>query len=96
MIYITILIGLCAIVFLIRLIHERRKIREITVQLKDYNKETTEMKVNLSLTNKHLEALAVEINQTIDQQAEANAHTYRIERELKQAIAGMSHDLRTL
>ena len=49
----------------------------------------------MSLSSKHLEALAVEINQTIDQHAEANAHTYRIERELKQAIAGMSHDLRT-
>jgi len=95
MIYVVVIMSICIIVFLIRLIHERRQIREITVQLKDYNKETTEMKVNLSLTNKHLEALAVEINQTIDQQAEANAHTYRIERELKQAIAGMSHDLRT-
>ena len=49
----------------------------------------------MTFANKHLEALAVEINQTIDQQSEANAHTYRIERELKQAIAGMSHDLRT-
>src|SRR5690625_3438496 len=49
----------------------------------------------MSLSSKHLEALAVEINQTIDQHAEANAHTYRMERELKQAIAGMSHDLRT-
>src|SRR5690625_358618 len=95
MIYVVVIMSICIIVFLIRLIHERRQIREINDQHKDYNKETTEMKVNLSLTNKHLEYLNVEINQTIDQQAEANAHTYRIERELKQAIAGMSHDLRT-
>src|SRR5699024_10222624 len=95
MIYITILIGLCAIVFLIRLRQERKQIIKMTAQLKEYNQDMTDMKLNMTFANKHLEALAVEINQTIDQQSEANAHTYRIERELKQAIAGMSHDLRT-
>lgn len=87
--------SICTIVFLIRLIQERKQIREITSQLKDYNKQATEMKVNISLSNKHLEALAAEINQTIAGRVEANANTHRVERELKQAIAGMSHDLRT-
>lgn len=95
MIYVTVIMSLCTIVFLIQLIHERKQIREITTQLKDYNQEATEMKVNLPLSNKHVEALAAEINQTIAGRVEANANTYRVERELKQAIAGMSHDLRT-
>lgn len=95
MIYITILIGLCAIVFLILLKQERKQIKKMTAQLREYNQDMTDMKLNMVLSNKYLEGLAVEINQTIDQHAEANAHTYRIERELKQAIAGMSHDLRT-
>src|SRR5690625_4327553 len=95
MIYITILIGLCAIVFLILLKQETKQIKKMTAQLREYNQDMTDMKLNMVLSNKYLEGLAVEINQTIDQHAEANAHTYRIERELKQAIAGMSHDLRT-
>lgn len=95
MIYIAVIISVCTIVFLIRLIQERMQIREITSQLKDYNKKATEMKVNISLSNKHLEALAIEINQVIAGRVEASANTYRVERELKQAIAGMSHDLRT-
>lgn len=95
MIYITILIGGCAIFFLIRLRQERKQIMQMTTQLKEYNQDMTNMKLNMTYANQYLEGLAVEVNQTIDQQAEANAHTYRIERELKQTIAGMSHDLRT-
>lgn len=95
MIYVAVIMSLCTIVFLIRLIQERKQIKKITSQLEEYNKRATEMKVDMTLSNKHVEALAAEINQTIAGRAEANANTYRIERELKQAIAGMSHDLRT-
>ena len=95
MIYVAVIMSFCTIFFLIRLIHERKQIREITSQLKEYNKRATEMKVDMTLSNKHVEALAAEINQTIAGRAEANANTYRVNRELKQAIAGMSHDLRT-
>ncbi len=95
MIYVTVFMSLCTIVFLIRLMQERKQIMEITSQLKDYNKQATEMKVHMILSNKHLEALAIEINQVIAGRVEANANTLQVERELKQAIAGMSHDLRT-
>jgi signal transduction histidine kinase len=95
MIYVAVIASLCTIVFLIRLIQERKQLVEITSQLKDYNKQATEMKVNMTLSNRHVEALAVEINQIIAGLAEQKANTHQVERELKQAIAGVSHDLRT-
>ena len=95
MIIIIIFMIICTVVFLIRLLQKRKQIIEITLQLRDYNNRKTEMKVNMTLSNKYLEALAMEINETIAGRVEAQAQALRVERELKQTIAGMSHDLRT-
>lgn len=60
-------------------------------QLENYN----DQKVTITLTNHLIEKLAFRINQQIDHQNEVKAEKLRVERELKHAIAGMSHDLRT-
>lgn len=62
----------------------------MTNQLKQKNR-----KINLSFFDKDIEKLAKEINEQIDLTNTANAEKKRTENELKQAIADISHDIRT-
>ncbi|WP_419960697.1 sensor histidine kinase [Psychrobacillus sp. BM2] len=62
----------------------------MTNQLKQKNR-----KINLSFIDKDIEKLAKEINKQIDLTNTANAEKKRTENELKQAVANISHDIRT-
>lgn len=59
-------------------------------QLKQKNR-----KINLTFFDKDIEKLAKEINEQIDLTNTANAEKKRTENELKQAVANISHDIRT-
>lgn len=93
--YVAIVAILCALVFLIRLQMMKKQVKDIVTQLESYHSEKSEMKVAVSLTNRLLETLSSEINHVIDREREAQASKGKVERELKEAISGMSHDLRT-
>lgn len=93
--YIGVIAIICALVFLIRIQMLRRQMKNIVIQLEDYRLGKKEMKVAISLTDRLLETLTGEINRLIDREIEAQASKLRVERELKEAISGMSHDLRT-
>ncbi|MBB6673673.1 HAMP domain-containing histidine kinase [Cohnella nanjingensis] len=73
----------------------KREIRRIASQLRQYNNFETEKKIDLSFIEKDIEALAVEINRQSDLIVQANAEKRRTEDELRQAVANISHDLRT-
>lgn len=87
-------IGLAAALF-IRHFFMKREIRKIASQLRQYNNFETEKKIDLAFYEKDIEALAVEINRQSDLVIQANAERRRTEDELKQAVANISHDLRT-
>lgn len=93
--YLALIAILCALVFLIRLVMMRRQLQEMITQLKQYDAGESDMKLALSLTDTLLENLTGEINGVIDREIEAKASQIRVEKELKEAISGMSHDLRT-
>lgn len=95
MIYIITIVSLCAIYFLIRYLHLRKQLKSIISQLHMYNKQSDNMMLSITLSDHHIENLAIEINTLIASQTDINADRLRTERELKQAISGMSHDLRT-
>jgi signal transduction histidine kinase len=60
-----------------------------------FHQGLTEKKVDIALLDKDIEELAGNINQLIDLAVQSNMDRIRGERELRQAIANMSHDLRT-
>ncbi|MEN1967997.1 HAMP domain-containing sensor histidine kinase [Lentibacillus sp. N15] len=64
-------------------------------QLNELNNNKTEKNVDIFLFDKDLEELAKEINTQIGKTKLANAEKMRKENELKQAIANISHDIRT-
>lgn len=64
-------------------------------QLKRINKSNTNAKVTLSSANKDIVDLAREINATLEEKQKSEIEHKKIDLELRQAIANMSHDLRT-
>ncbi|OAB39320.1 hypothetical protein PMSD_05205 [Paenibacillus macquariensis subsp. defensor] len=73
----------------------KREIKSATGQLRYYRNSDSMKKIEVALTDKDLEQLAVEVNLLMDTIAQEKAEKRRIEHELKQAVANISHDLRT-
>lgn len=95
MIYIVFISVLVALFFLTRFYLLKKEIKSATKQLRQYNSKKTGKKIDMSYYDKDFEELAVEINHQIDFTVQANAEKRHKENELKQAIANISHDIRT-
>lgn len=89
-----ILLIIC-VILLSRLFSVKKEIRKIRQQLHDYNNRETNQKIEMLFVDRDLEDLGVEINRLIDLFVAANRDKIRFESEQKQAIANISHDLRT-
>lgn len=95
MLIITLILATVVALLLARLLLLRRELGRMTEQLRRYNKRTTGKKIDLTLFDKRLEALAVQINRQSDLFVDTEALRRRTENELRQAIANISHDIRT-
>jgi signal transduction histidine kinase len=84
-----------AALLLAHLLLMRRELGRMTEQLRLYNKRTTGKKIDVTLFDRRLEALAGQINRQSDLVVDAEARRRRTENELRQAIANISHDIRT-
>lgn len=73
----------------------KKELKNITKQLEDYNMRKTNKKVDITLLDRNIENMATEINNLIALHAQSNIEKKSAEKELKQAVANMSHDLRT-
>lgn len=73
----------------------RKEINNVTNQLIKINSNKTNSKILLFFRNKNLENLALEINKTLEEKNKTEVRYKRMDLELRQAIANMSHDLRT-
>lgn len=91
MVSLIVIMSIGFIIFLTRYLLLKSQVKSLVQQLQERKKQ----RVHLSLNNRLIESLALEMNHLIDQQKEEKANKLRVDRELKQAIAGMSHDLRT-
>ncbi|WP_411843869.1 sensor histidine kinase [Salinicoccus sp. HZC-1] len=95
MLYILIIMTIVAVYLFIRLFTYKRELGKINRQLNAYNAFRTEKKVDVSLADKDIENLGSEVNRLIDHYVKARREKLRSENELKQAVANISHDLRT-
>jgi len=82
-------------VILIIFILKTKEINRLTLELKKLNSEGKIEKLRLSLPNKNIENLIVEINTLIDDKRKMENIYKEKDMELREAIANMSHDLRT-
>lgn len=90
------LTSLSIIIFLVyKLFYSEWQISSLIKQLSEINKSKSAGKITIGLSNKKIELLAEEINETIVIRKQSEADKMKIENDLKQTIANMSHDLRT-
>ncbi|KXA12404.1 histidine kinase A domain protein [Clostridium perfringens] len=80
---------------LIIFILKTKEINRLTLELKKLNREGKIEKLRLSLPNKNIENLIAEINTLIDDKRKMENIYKEKDMELREAIANMSHDLRT-
>lgn len=78
-----------------RWIFLKKEIRNATAQLIHYRQSSSNKKVDITLIDPDMEQLIVEVNLLMDTISQEKADNRRTEHELKQAIANISHDLRT-
>lgn len=95
MLIITIISVAVAAFLLVRLIMLRRELGRMTEQLCRYNEQVTGKKIDVTLFDRKLEALAAQINCQSNLIVEAEARRRLTENELRQAVANISHDIRT-
>ncbi|WP_342476414.1 histidine kinase dimerization/phospho-acceptor domain-containing protein [Paenibacillus sp. FSL H7-0350] len=95
MFIVTLISVTAAALLLAHLLVLRRELVRMTRQLRRYNERATGKKLEVTLFDKHLEALAGQINLQSDLIVEAEANRRQTENELRQAIANISHDIRT-
>lgn len=93
--FIIVLLSIMAGVSITLLVLTKNEIRNITNNLKEINETRTNKKIMLSSPNHGVENLAKEINKTIEQKQRTEIQYKNMDLELRQAIANISHDLRT-
>jgi signal transduction histidine kinase len=72
-----------------------KEIKRITEQLEHINSVKTNSKILLSYSNKQLRGLAQGIDKSLEEKQKSEIEYKRMDKELRQAIGNMSHDLRT-
>ncbi len=93
--YIVITLSIITMGLLTRLFLMKKEIKKISKQLQKYNNRLTDKKVDIALIDYDIENLGVDINKLIDLYVIEHQKRIRFEEEHKQAVANMSHDLRT-
>lgn len=95
MLYVVIIISLVTVSLLTRLFALKKEVKKISKQLQIYNNRKTNKKIDMALIDKDIEDLSSEINKLINLYVTEYRKRIRFEDEQKQAVANMSHDLRT-
>ena len=92
---IIIVISIIGSLFAILYFLLRRDIDNIANQLHEINNTSTSSKILDPTSNKQLGNLVLEINKSLEEKQKTEVEYKRMDMELRQAIANVSHDLRT-
>lgn len=95
MVYIIFTLLIISVFLNIRLFYVENQVESLTKQLTDINKNKTDKKITIGLLDKRIEKLAENINGIIQVKKQSEINKIKIENDLRQTIANMSHDLRT-
>lgn len=93
--YLVAALCLALLVVILLLIHIKMQLRSLTGQLKKRLKDGTRNYVHVSLLDGSVSRLAAEINKCFVQDDQAKQTLEREEKQFRETIANISHDLRT-
>jgi signal transduction histidine kinase len=92
---IIIILIIISIIFIALYFSLRRNVSGISNRLNIINSNKTNSKILISSTDKLIKNLALAINISLEEKQQTEAQYKRMDLELRQAIANISHDLRT-
>jgi signal transduction histidine kinase len=92
---IIIILIIISIIFIVLYFSLRRNVSGVANRLNSINSTKTNSKILISSTDKLIKSLALAINTSLDEKQETETEYKRMDLELRQAIANISHDLRT-
>ncbi|BDB00702.1 sensor histidine kinase [Clostridium botulinum] len=95
MIFIIVVLIIFLLFLLSYIFFMKREIKNITIQLNEYNNLKSLKKIDATLFDKEIENLAYSINKHIDINIQSQIKQKRLEEEIRKNIANISHDLRT-
>ncbi|WP_050608187.1 sensor histidine kinase [Clostridium niameyense] len=95
MIFLILILIILVIILSIRLFYLESQLSNLIKQLSYINKNNTNKSITIGLLNKKIEVLSENINEIIDKKKQGEASKVKLENDLRQIIANMSHDLRT-
>lgn len=95
MVILGVVLGVIILLLTLRLVGMKKQIASMTNQLDDLTCGRTEKYINLMLIDDDLNDLAVKINDNMEKQRQLLIDKNRHERQFKESIANISHDLRT-
>lgn len=91
----SVLLLLITILLFVYIFLINRQLREISRELLLTRNESYNRQLTVSLINRNLTRLAVEINRNLDYQKQLKLKSEQAELELKQSVSDIAHDLRT-
>lgn len=95
MLYLTLALLTILLSLAMRLFYCERQIESLIKQLTDINEKKIDKKITIGLQNRKIERLCEKINESIEIKKQSESNKIKIENDLRQTIANMSHDIRT-
>lgn len=90
-IFLTIILSIFVTIYIL----SRKEVESIANQLNKINGTNTNAKILISSSDKQFKKLSLEINKMLEEKQKAEVEYKRMDLELRQSIANISHDLRT-
>lgn len=90
-IFLTIILSIFVTIYIL----SRKEVKSIANQLNKINGTNTNAKILISSSDKQFKKLSLEINKMLEEKQKTEAEYKRMDLELRQSIANISHDLRT-
>lgn len=93
--FLIVILSITLTIFITLYLLSKKSIRDISKEIERIGNGATNSKVRIMLANKEFEMLANNINRILEEKQKREADYKKMDKELRQAIANMSHDLRT-
>lgn len=92
---IIVMLVIILVIFITLYFSLRKKVMSVVNSLRNINSTVTNSKILTSSTDNVVTSLAIEINKSLEEKKNTEAEYKRMDYEIRQAIANISHDLRT-
>lgn len=92
---IIIILAITSVIFIALYFSLHRSLKSIAYRLSNINSTKTNSKILISSRDNIIKKLALSINECLEAKSQTEAEYKRMDLELRQAIANISHDLRT-